>query len=247
MNKFDQVILFNIGTFLDLKDLLHFCMISKRTKRLLSDNDAIWSFKLNKDFSDWELEFSCKGIYFNNISVRKLYILLVGLSIIKRDLKYPFDIYDLYIEKRLTQPDKNINIIPSEINLINLDTLVLNRNMIKSLPKELCDLTYLERLYLDDNKIETLPSKIGKLNNLIVLALSNNKILSLPDEIGDLNKLKYLYLENNQICLIPPEIGKLTNLKVLSLEGNLIYSLPREMMNLKNLIEPPLYEKVPYF
>jgi len=215
MDQLDQVALFHIATMLDLDNLLSLCSTNQRFNRLICQQDAIWKFKLNKEFPDWRQ-------HFNDKPVRKVYSLLVKLSKLKKEIKYEGSIYELFAETEL----------------------YLNDNEIKTLPPEIGLLTNLQRLYLHNNKIVKLPPEIGSLSNLRELSLYNNQIKSLPPEIASLINLQRLYLDNNQIITLPPEIGSLINLQRLYLHNNQIVTLPPEIGLLSNLRELYLDKKV---
>lgn len=54
-------------------------------------------------------------------------------------------------------------------SLIQLESLELRENLLRSLPASISKLTKLERLDLGDNEIEVLPSHLGNLPSLQVL------------------------------------------------------------------------------
>ena len=51
-DKFDQVVLFNLSTFLEYQDIYNLSIVSDKFKRLIYQNDIIWLFKL-KEFPYW--------------------------------------------------------------------------------------------------------------------------------------------------------------------------------------------------
>jgi len=205
MDLLTKDVLFNIATMLDLDNLLSFCNSDPRINRLICQGEAIWNFKLVKEFPDYKSHFNQRG--------RKAYELLIALTKLKKEFRYEGTIYELYKETKL-----------------NLSTKALT-----SLPPEIGKLSNLQTLYSFDNQITTLPPEIGKLSNLQTLSLSSNQITTLPLEIGNLSKLRTLFLYKNQIKILPPEIGKLTQLQTLSLDYNQIKILPPEIGNLSNL------------
>ena len=80
-----------------------------------------------------------------------------------------------------------------------LTYLDLSTNNLRTLPKEIGDLSELETLYLDHNNLRTLPKEIGDLSELIHLYLSYNKLSILPESIESLINLTFLYLLNNPL------------------------------------------------
>lgn len=104
-------------------------------------------------------------------------------------------------------------------SLLNLESLELRENLIKSLPESLSQLTKLQRLDLGDNEIDELVSK--KFGNFIhrsdykVFQLWRNFylyfILSFrliflfqPYYVGKLPALEELWLDHNQLQHLPP-------------------------------------------
>jgi hypothetical protein len=93
MDELDQVALFNIAIMLDLDNLLSFCSSSSKVNRLICQQDAIWLFKLAREFPDWRQHL--------NMKPRNVYKLLIGLSKLKLIFDYEGTIYQLYLEKKL--------------------------------------------------------------------------------------------------------------------------------------------------
>ncbi|OCT76978.1 hypothetical protein XELAEV_180321811mg, partial [Xenopus laevis] len=112
--------------------------------------------------------------------------------------------------------------------LQSLETLSINNNHMKAIPKELCFLQNLQELHL-----------------------ANNQLDSLPDELSYLTNLKELRLSRNQLTGLPEGICKLIKLKILDVAGNFIRSFPSAMhrVPLTELYceENPLLEKQPVF
>ena len=146
MDKLDQVALFNIAIMLDLDNLLSFCSSSSKVNRLICQQDAIWLFKLTREFPDWKRHFDMKP--------KNAYKLLIGLSNLKSKFTYEGSIYQLYKEKKLDLSDEDLKTLPSEIGqLSQLQVLWLDNNKIKELPSEIGNLSQLLELYLDKNVI----------------------------------------------------------------------------------------------
>jgi len=227
MDSLNKDVLFNIATMLDLDNLLSFCNSDPRINRLICQREAIWLFKLMKEFPNYKEYINQRG--------RDAYELLVSLTKLKKGIKYEGTIYQLYKVTKLDLSGKGLKSVPPEIGkLSQLETLWLHYNQITILPPEIGKLSNLQKLYLHGNQITILPSEIGKLSQLRVLSLNNNQIEFLPPEIGNLSQLQILWLHTNQITILPPEIGNLSNLIYLYLYNNQI-SLPPEISNLKKL------------
>ncbi|MEM9544953.1 MAG: leucine-rich repeat domain-containing protein [Bacteroidota bacterium] len=90
---------------------------------------------------------------------------------------------------------------------------------LKSIPKEISDLTSLTSLYLSNNELDDIQS-LEKLTSLTTLYLSNNKLSDIQS-LEKLTSLKTLYLDNNQLNDIQPLV-KLTSLTRLYLYNNQI-------------------------
>ena len=211
MESLNKDVLFNIATMLDLDNLLSFCSSSDKINRLVCQGEAIWNFKLTKEFPDYKAHINQKG--------RKAYELLIGLDKLKKEFKYKESIYELYRETKLNLSYKELTILPPEIgNLSQLRELSLSNNKIEILPPEIGNLSQLQKLWLNYNQIKLLPSEIGNLSQLQMLSLDNNQITIVPPEIGNLSQLQILSLDHNQITIVPPEIGNLSNLQELWLD-----------------------------
>ena len=190
MDKLSKDVLFNIATMLDLDELLSFCSSDSRINRLVCQGEAIWNFKLMKEFPDYKSHIKQRG--------KEAYELLVSLTRLKEGIKYEGSIYELYKKTELDLTNKGLTALPPEIaNLTQLGYLSLSNNQITTLPPEIEKLINLHYLYLNNNKIEILPPEIGKLKNLRMLLLNGNKINLLPSEINDLTNLRTLYIDKN--------------------------------------------------
>ncbi|XP_043916354.1 peroxidasin homolog [Protopterus annectens] len=108
--------------------------------------------------------------------------------------------------------------------LTNLNTLLLNNNLIKRIPRKVFeDLESLQYLYIYKNEIHTIDHQAFKgLVSLEQLYLHFNNIEVLdPDTFDGLPKLERLFLHNNRISRIPTEtFSRLNSLKRLRLDSN---------------------------
>lgn len=117
-----------------------------------------------------------------------------------------------------------------------LQKLHMKRNLLKSLPDNLKNLSGLVELYLHSNEIQVIPEGIRDLGSLQYLDISSNQIAHLPESIGQLSNLKKLHVSNNRLKKIPQSIGKLKRLETLELMNNEIVALPLELCNCTSLI-----------
>ncbi len=130
----------------------------------------------------------------------------------------------------------NLQCFPLGITqLASLKKLLLERNMLKEIPKEIEKLKDLKELNLNGNQLEALPEAIGSLTSLKCLLLNNNKFKEFPKCVTKLTNLKYLGLGMNMIADIPDTIGNLKNLEMLALNHNKISNLPKGLKKLKSL------------
>ncbi|MCP4440779.1 MAG: leucine-rich repeat domain-containing protein [Aureispira sp.] len=140
--------------------------------------------------------------------------------------------YSLY--SALNTPYKNTQVdfsskklkkLPSEISrCLNLHTLILAKNNLKTFPKIVCQLPKLKNLDLSHNLINKLPSKF-RFSTLTKLNLSWNTLEELPSSIEHLTTLRELDLSGNLICDLPPSFIHLyRTLRVLNLSYNPIDS-----------------------
>ena len=139
---------------------------------------------------------------------------------------------------------------PSVGAMVNLETLILDRTDLVTLPDELARLPrlrvlylggnarldfakvlrqlatapVLERLGLDDNDLGHVPPEIGGLVRLRVLSLSKDQLTSLPPEIGRLVRLEVLDLFQNEFADLPDYLARLPRLKIVYVSGNLMDS-----------------------
>lgn len=155
---------------------------------------------------------------------------------------------------------KSINQLTSleEINFTSSGT------PLKTLPKEIGDLSSLKILNLKNTNITHLPDSICKLQNLEMLKISigspghsgqgggiisgrggggksntnikeTEYLQNLPKNIGNLKNLKVLDISDTYIVTLPKSIGECDSLKEIIVERGNLSNLPDEIGNLKNL------------
>ncbi|KAJ2944540.1 hypothetical protein O0L34_g3888 [Tuta absoluta] len=93
----------------------------------------------------------------------------------------------------------------------------------------------LQVLLVQDNMLSTLPKEIGKMTSLAELDASNNRLTQVPMTLGDCAGLRALDLSNNQLGLLPLQITYL-RLEHLDVSCNCISSLPLELRNMTTLV-----------
>jgi len=100
--------------------------------------------------------------------------------------------------------------------------LCLGHNRIKKIPSSIIlRLVYLETLEMDNNLLRRVPKAIGVLVSLKTLVLSYNRIIFVTRKIANLQSLTMFSLSNNQLDSIPcKQIGRLSTLQRLNLSFN---------------------------
>ncbi|XP_070541894.1 leucine-rich repeat-containing protein 28-like isoform X2 [Ptychodera flava] len=116
-----------------------------------------------------------------------------------------------------------------------VERLYLKRNLLKSLPSNIGQLTRLVELYVHSNSLEQLPDEISNMVCLESLDVSCNNLQCITPKIGDVPTLKKLHLSNNDLVRIPPEIGKLKQLVNLEIINNKLMSIPNEICQCQSL------------
>ncbi len=166
-----------------------------------------WLHRLISDFPDY-LNYD-----FGNKNKKEIYILLYQLVILKEKLWLSSNIYELYNKESLLLSREQIKIIPRQIGiLINLKNLDLSGNYIRDIPKEIGNLISLEFLDLNYNRIKDIPKEIGNLINLRELSLTLNNIEKLPIELSNLSNLRKFYVYNNKMLNVQNEIKNIPGL-----------------------------------
>ncbi|GJN21471.1 hypothetical protein PR202_gb08949 [Eleusine coracana subsp. coracana] len=140
-------------------------------------------------------------------------------------------------ERSLVELDASYNALvylPTGIGheLVNLQTLRVHLNKLRSLPSSVCEMRSLRLLDAHFNQLHGLPPAIGQLSALETLDLSSNfsDMRDLPPSIGDLAGLRDLDLSNNQIRALPDCFGRLARLERLRLDQNPIAVPPAEVV-----------------
>lgn len=131
-----------------------------------------------------------------------------------------------------------ISFLPSEIgNLNKLTLLSANLNKLRALPDEMISLKNLKTLNLGKNDFQKFPELITNYFGLEILNFESNPIINLPPTINAMKSLKELNLANCfNLSSLPAEIGELSNLEMLDISNcGSLKELPYEIIQLKNL------------
>lgn len=102
--------------------------------------------------------------------------------------------------------------LPAEIGcFVNLISLDVSNNHMKTLSPEICSLPQLRTLIARNNSltVESIPKDFGLISSLVVVNLSGNHLTELPMQFTELTRLKCLYLGANRISSVPREVAQL--------------------------------------
>ncbi|XP_051964577.1 leucine-rich repeat-containing protein 47-like [Xyrauchen texanus] len=147
-------------------------------------------------------------------------------------------------------------------HLSHVQSLILCRNKLTSVPKSIGDLKAIKVLDLSVNQLQVLPDEICALSELNTLNVSCNSITALPDGLSRCMKLASINVSKNAISRLPEdlwssklellssiiasenaieelssEVHNLTALKVLDLSSNKLQELPSELADCTKLKE----------
>ena len=129
--------------------------------------------------------------------------------------------------------------VPSLISFFgNVHTLDLSCNNLKILDAELCKLSNLKNLIVKDNSLEdmSLPKDFSEnLSQLEIVNLSGNLFTQFPYQLLNLINLRELYLGGNKISALPRNYELLQKLEILYLGGNQFRTVPEELCQLRAL------------
>lgn len=104
-------------------------------------------------------------------------------------------------------------------NYITLKSIEINDHALDYISKDFEKLVNLETLILDKNRIRKLPKCLTKLKKLVYINLNENLIKKIPKHIVDY-KVMDIYLDKNLIKVIPDYIKDMKFLKTISLDDN---------------------------
>ncbi|KAI1892581.1 hypothetical protein AGOR_G00135050 [Albula goreensis] len=95
--------------------------------------------------------------------------------------------------------------------------------------QEIENLTHLQSLILCRNKLSTIPKVVGCLKSLKVLDVSVNELRALPDELSQLNELNTLNVSCNHIEGLPDGLSRCTKLSTINISKNEITRFPEDL------------------
>lgn len=122
-------------------------------------------------------------------------------------------------------------------NLSHLQSLILCRNKISSVPKSIGELKSLKVLDLSVNELQVLPEEICSLSELTTLNVSCNNIAALPDGLCRCTKLSSVNVGKNALVCLPEGLysSKLELLNTVIASENNIEQLSNDIHNLPSL------------
>lgn len=139
-------------------------------------------------------------------------------------------------------------------NLINLQSLDIHNNQLKTLSDSFTLLKKLKHLNAIDNRIHSLPGKMGYLLVLKELCLNGNELKTIPISLLDCKSLEILNIQRNAVVKLPDEIGLMPQLVKLDVSWNNLSSVPLSLgfskslkellVNENPLVSPPMGECV---
>ena len=104
-----------------------------------------------------------------------------------------------YLRIDCIEPNRMVRLSPQIAKLTKLETLILAKTALKSIPHEIGQLKKLRELrVLGGGELNELPDEIGELKNLKILDLWRNNLRVLPQSIYKLKKLNLLFVGENR-------------------------------------------------
>ncbi len=126
------------------------------------------------------------------------------------------------------------------LSILNLKSIILSNNGLKSLPKEVTLLEHLEYIDLSENLFDSIPPEVSVLPNIKEIKIRSNHFTFkyIGENIHNLQKLEKLDLSHNwkldgQTTIV--YLSVLPNLKDLNFFSCRLDSIPNEMKNFKAL------------
>ncbi|KAK1800933.1 hypothetical protein P4O66_004692 [Electrophorus voltai] len=122
-------------------------------------------------------------------------------------------------------------------NLSHLQSLILCRNKITSVPKSIGELKSVKVLDLSVNDLQALPEEICLLSELTTLNVSCNNINALPNGLSQCPKLCSINVSKNALAGLPEDLcsSRLELLNTIIASENAIEQLSNEIHNLPAL------------
>ncbi|XP_061760804.1 leucine-rich repeat-containing protein 47 [Nerophis ophidion] len=121
--------------------------------------------------------------------------------------------------------------------LVNLQSLILCRNKLASMPNLISSLKSLKVLDVSVNNLKVLPEGVTHLRELTTLNVSCNHLQALPDGLSRCTKLSTLNISKNRIAGFPADLysERLDLLSTLVASDNAIVELSRDVHRLSAL------------
>ena len=182
-------------------------------------------------------------LYIHGLKLKKFPKEILDLKLLKKleltshQLKcIPDEICQLEFLEELVLNDNQLTHLPTSLkNLKHLKTIQLNDNNFTEFPRVLLDCLSLESIELKANALQDIPATISQLRQIRKLNFDYNKLKELPETLFRLCQLIFLSFSNNGIKKIPSEIGNCVELKNLIANQNLIKTLPATIAKLSQL------------
>lgn len=133
------------------------------------------------------------------------------------------------------ETDNRINFYIKPREYEDIETLLLNHNLLHSIPLAVTKFNNLKVLDVSSNGLTHIPEVITKLP-LVTFIAKNNKLTneSLPKSLlSEMNCMKEINFSGNRFTHFPEQVIELTNLRYLYLGGNQITSIPACVKNMQ--------------
>lgn len=135
----------------------------------------------------------------------------------------------------LEEMDNRINFYTNPRSYSEIETLLLNHNLLSTIPISVAKFHNLKVLDVSSNGLTNIPEIIAQLP-LVTLIAKNNKLTneSLPKSLMTAgNCLKEINFSGNRFTHFPEQIIELANLRYLYLGGNQIPKIPSCVKNMQ--------------
>jgi len=141
------------------------------------------------------------------------YKMITSLSLTYRNMEvFPSQIVYLENLQTLDLSGNRIDYIPGMIFnssnplVLKLKYLNISKNLLKKIPKSICNLKNLAFLCVCDNQLSELPTNLDKLQSLVKICLTQNRLHHLPSSILKIRNLRCC-VEKNLLDSWPIELG----------------------------------------
>lgn len=191
--------------------------------------------------TDWKVRAALEaGQVTLNLSHQDLHVLpdsVIEFPLLQEiDASYNFLVGDVFSKLKRAATLKALNLrcnyisgsVSEDLGACSaLTTLIVEENLITTLPDSLAELLELRHVSFRRNSISLLsPTWFRPWLNLRFLDFRDNKIRVLPEEISACSLLERLLIGQNEIEVLPDKIGKLKFLTELQVYNNKLTALP---------------------